>query len=85
MDELYLIWSNEHGAWWGPGRRGYVRRIENAGRYSHAQAIEICTEAMPGRAGAQPLHEIPVALTDLSFMLRAFKDTYPHHDPEPQE
>ena len=41
----YLIWSNEHGAWWGPGERGYVREIARAGRYSKEGAEMICRRA----------------------------------------
>lgn len=41
----HLIWSNEHGGWWGPGRRGYVRIIARAGRYSPDVAKQICTDA----------------------------------------
>jgi len=81
----YLIWSNEHGAWWGPARTGYVQRIENAGHYTYDQALEICTEAMPGRRHDEPLREIPVRLVDLTFMLQRHAGTYPGHDPEPAE
>lgn len=82
-DDVYLIWSNEHGAWWGPNTVGYCRRIEHAGRYTQQQALHICTKAMPGRRGADPLNEIPVRLADLSFMLVTFAGTYPGFDPEP--
>jgi hypothetical protein len=82
--ELFLIWSNEHGAWWGPAACGYVRRIADAGRYSHAQALDICTMAMAGRVGREPLHEIPVRLVDLELMRQRFAGLYPH-DPEPPE
>lgn len=44
-DELaeapYLIWSNEHQAWWGVAHRGYTRIIDSAGRYSRAEALSI--------------------------------------------
>jgi hypothetical protein len=81
----YLIWSNEHEGWWGPGRIGYARRIENAGRYSHAEALDIRTNAMPGRRGHFPLNEIPVRLGEVQFMLGRFDSRFPGHDPEPQE
>jgi hypothetical protein len=41
----YLIWSNEHRAWWGPGYRGYVQIISHAGRYKLTEATVICTNA----------------------------------------
>lgn len=37
----YLVWSNEHQAWWGPEHRGYTRHIERAGRYERAEAMSI--------------------------------------------
>jgi hypothetical protein len=43
--ERYLIWSYEHGGWWGPGRMGYVRELSAAGRYAGAEAREIVMEA----------------------------------------
>lgn len=37
-----VIWSNEHGAFWGPARCGYVGFAE-AGRYTREEADEILT------------------------------------------
>jgi hypothetical protein len=41
----WLIWSNEHGAWWKPGRNGYTRELAQAGRYGKAEADEIVAQA----------------------------------------
>lgn len=41
----YLIWSEEHGAWWLPARTGYTRHLMNAGRYSEQEADEIVIDA----------------------------------------
>lgn len=41
--EEWLIWSNEHRAWWGPNNCGYPKDVSNAGRYTFAEAREICT------------------------------------------
>jgi hypothetical protein len=38
----WLVWSNEHCAWWGPNRRNYYMSIESAGRYSLEEAMRIC-------------------------------------------
>jgi hypothetical protein len=38
----YIIWSNEHQAWWRPKSRGYTRWIEDAGRYDAKEAKAIC-------------------------------------------
>jgi hypothetical protein len=35
---MWLIWSNEHQAWWGPGNRGYTVYKSKAGRYTIAEA-----------------------------------------------
>jgi len=35
---VWLVWSEEHGAWWGAGKTGYTRSIVDAGRYSEAEA-----------------------------------------------
>lgn len=40
-DPQYLVWPNEHSAWWGPDRCGYTRIIANAGRYDRAAALSI--------------------------------------------
>jgi hypothetical protein len=39
--DKYLVWSNEHSAWWGRDRCGYTRIIANAGRYDRAEALSI--------------------------------------------
>jgi hypothetical protein len=44
-DNRYLIWSEEHGAWWKAGRTGYTRALVHAGRYGEAEAIGIVGEA----------------------------------------
>lgn len=41
----WLVWSEEHGAWWKPGRRGYTRSIREAGRYSLDEAADIVEKA----------------------------------------
>lgn len=44
-EHIFLIWSFEHDAWWGPGERGYTTNIHQAGQYDQVRAIEICTKA----------------------------------------
>lgn len=38
----WLVWSNEHAAWWGPNHSQYYWSIEAAGRYTLEEALEIC-------------------------------------------
>jgi hypothetical protein len=76
--DVYLVWSHEHGGWWGPGRNGYVQKVSDAGRYSRAQALEICCGSVPGTAaqlGAMP--ELPVRLADVAAIIAAYFETYP--------
>jgi hypothetical protein len=80
-DDIYLIFSFEHGAWWGPGECGYVRQLSKAGRYTRDRAVAICIKAIPGtstRMGALP--ELPVRLADLDTMTVAYFDEYLHRD-----
>lgn len=41
----WLIWSMEHEAWWRPAHAGYTERIDEAGRYSYQDALEIVYKA----------------------------------------
>ena len=45
MAQLWLIWSNQHGAWWKPNRRGYTQTLEFAGRYPLQDALEVVSKA----------------------------------------
>lgn len=45
MDDEYLIWSEEHGAWWRPGRHGYTTSMVAAGRYGEMEARAIAASA----------------------------------------
>jgi hypothetical protein len=39
--DLYLVWSEEHLAWWKGGSGGYTRSLKEAGRYSYVAAMDI--------------------------------------------
>lgn len=49
----WLIWSEEHRAWWGPNHNGYVKNRKDAGRYEYTEALKIVKGANIG------LHNIP--------------------------
>jgi hypothetical protein len=70
MGEDYLIWSNEHRAWWGPGHHGYVRELSRAGRYSRPNALDICRKALGTAGHMGMLAEIPVLESDVQEFLR---------------
>lgn len=65
-EETYLIWSNEHNAWWGPNRCGYAPGLIGAGKYSREAALAICRDAIPTSAGLRRISEIPVRFADVS-------------------
>jgi len=48
-EQLYLIWSEEHGAWWkresGGQTWGYTHSMEQAGRYTKERAAQIVAKA----------------------------------------
>ncbi|MFB4265357.1 hypothetical protein [Nonomuraea sp. GTA35] len=53
--KVWLVWSNEHDAWWKPQRCGYHHDVWQAGRYSETEAAEICRRAAYGwRNGSLP-------------------------------
>lgn len=66
MDEQYLVWSNEHRAWWRPNSAGYSRDVRYAGRYSRAEAIEISGTARNGwRDPTRLPDELAINIQDL--------------------
>lgn len=78
MIDAYLVWSHEHGAWWGPARQGYKVRLSEAGRYSHEEALRICAEAIPGDAATfGALQELPVREADVLEMRARYRTKYP--------
>ena len=60
----YVVWSNEHSAWWGANRSGYYTHLSAAGRYSRDEAIRICRGARGGREFNQNPSEVPILLQD---------------------
>lgn len=49
MKREWMIWSNEHAMWWGHNSCGYTQSVALAGRYSLAEAMEVCRRASRGR------------------------------------
>lgn len=45
VEQAYLVWSQEHGRWWGSGGWGYTADIQKAGRYTKDRAETICAQA----------------------------------------
>jgi hypothetical protein len=61
----YLVWSHEHAAWWR-AYSGYTRTAAKAARWTRAEAIEICRNALPGWKPDTPLPDILVREDDLA-------------------
>lgn len=68
-ENLYLIYSLEHDAWWGNDRRGYVERRYKAGKYTFEEALKIVSEANIG------LHDVPN-----EAMIKAEEEDYCSHE-----
>lgn len=66
----YLIWSNEHRAWWRPEAQGYSTLISAAGRYDQEEAIEICRNANRFIKQGELPNEIPVLEADARECMR---------------
>lgn len=60
---MFLIWSNEHRAWWRPHRAGYTQCIQQAGIYSGKDAMQIVSDATLRWMEAPK--EVPVRVEDL--------------------
>ncbi len=39
--KVWILWSDEHLAFWSPDELGYVSDIEKAGRYTFDEAVKI--------------------------------------------
>ena len=82
-ERAYLVWSNEHRRWWGPSHHGYVTRVSDAGRYSLADALDLCANAVPGQVEQKRwLPDLPVRLADVEAMHATYKVDYPSWPPE---
>lgn len=64
MTDRYLIWSDEHSAWWRPASRGYTIHMDQAGRYSREEALSICANGRDGWNAKESPSEIPVREED---------------------
>jgi len=63
--EKYLIWSNERNCWWAPHSRGYTEKIEEAGRYSLSEALEIEKDANGYLARGQEPKDVKLKENDV--------------------
>jgi hypothetical protein len=59
----WLVWSNEHHAWWGPNAAGYYKDARGAGIHTKAEAEECC-ERRSKEEGKPP----PEVMVHIKFM-----------------
>lgn len=70
LDARYLVWSNEHTAWWKPGSWGYARGLRAAGHFSRQEAIDICRNALPTAMHIGMISEVAVRIDDIATVLK---------------
>jgi hypothetical protein len=73
MSEQYLIWSNQHRAWWRPDSRGYTTDHAQAGRYSREDAIFNSASAAHTKDAPD---EVPVREADLLKCHEVWTNTF---------
>jgi len=61
---MFLIWSNEHNAWWMPNEAGYTQSKKKAGRYCFAEACGIVAGANRFIKDSQPPNEAMVEVVE---------------------
>lgn len=71
---LYLIWSNEHRAWWRADSLGYTIDLATAGRYPRAAAVSIAARARDGWREGEPPPEIAIAERDALACLASARE-----------
>jgi hypothetical protein len=57
---VWLVWSNEHSAWWRPNAAGYCTNVLDAGRYTLEEAMEHCNtrSRLPGGKPPEEMRHI---------------------------
>lgn len=61
-EDLYYIYSFEHGAWWKPNKNGYTDSLDKAGKYTKEEAYKMCAFA-----NWVSLEEVPVAVAYFEY------------------
>jgi hypothetical protein len=62
---VYLIWSNEHRAWWRANSCGYTIHVDQAGRYPRDEALEIASGSRDGWYHGEVPPEIAISEADV--------------------
>lgn len=66
VTHCWLIWSNEHKAWWKKGNHGYTSFLSEAARFTFTEACQVLNEANKYRwfCSNEP-HETMVPISSL--------------------
>lgn len=79
-ERIWLIWSNEHAAWWKPRGMGYTGIIGEAGRFSFGESVAYC-EAMSRHQGADGVpKEVALLAPEAVKALMGNIDAIPVHE-----
>lgn len=79
-EAMFLIWSNQHRAWWRPNSRGYTTFAKAAGIYTFEQARGMSWQ---GRAGWAEDGLVPDELAvPLDAIPEAFRPAMPENGAE---
>ena len=62
---MFLIWSNEHQAWWRSDSCGYTMDVAQAGRYERDEALSIASGARDGWIEGEAPPEIAISEYDV--------------------
>ena len=63
--DSWIIWSNEHYAYWAPNECGYRTHIDEAGRYTFKEALRICNSANYKSEDGIPYPKMSVSKDDI--------------------
>ena len=78
----YLVWSNEHRAWWRQNRGDTTRYLADAGRFPEDAALAIAAGGMAGaamRIGVMP--DLPVKAAHVESLAAWYRAAYPNMPP----
>lgn len=77
----WLIWSNEHGAWWGPDQSGYYHHPIEAGRYTLERAKTLCkSRSWEDRIPPETMIHIDAVVYGLPERTRTYRNNQPRRN-----
>jgi hypothetical protein len=75
IEEPYLVWSNQHRAWWRANSCGYVKSVLGAGHYTREEAIAISGDTRDHwEDPSETPDELAIPISALPRAIRALVD-----------